>query len=272
MTDTAPPVAVDAGTLAAELLDAIEAGRPIEPPTGRMPLDVAAAYRVAGALRHLREARGARHAGRKIGFSNRTIWPVYGIDAPIWGDMFTDTVHDVSPGAEVGLGRLMEPRIEPEIAFGLAAAPSAGMTDAEVLGCCAWIAHGVELVHSPYPGWRFRTADTIAAGGLHGMLLLGPRRIAGPEWLTPLGDFTCHLSRDGEHQAEGHGSVVLDGPLPALRHLAVVLAADPESPPLASGEIVTTGTLTDALPVAPGQRWTTRLSGLDLPGIDVRFA
>ena len=257
--------------LAAQVLGAFETGRPMAPLTERAELGIPAAYRVGAALRRAREARGARAVGRKIGFSNRTIWPVYGIDAPIWGDMFEDSVRDVPQGAEIALGRLIEPRIEPEIAFGLAAAPSAEMDEAALLGCCAWIAHGVELVQSPFPGWRFRTADAIAAGGLHGMLLLGPRRQAGADWLGPLGDFTCRLARDGAPQAEGHGSVVLDGPLQALRHLASVLAADPESPALRAGEIVTTGTLTDALPIAPGQRWTTELVGLDLPGLDLRF-
>lgn len=261
----------DPDALAASLLGAFDAGRPIGPLTERTDLGIVEAYRVAAALRRAREARGARRVGRKIGFSNRTIWPIYGIEAPIWGDLFDDTVHEVAPDAEIALGRLIEPRMEPEIAFGLAVVPSPGMSDAELLGCCAWIAHAVELVHSPYPGWRFRTADTIAAGGLHGMLLLGPRRQAGPEWLGPLGDFSCCVMRDGERLAEGHSSVVLDGPLPALGHLVSVLSADSESPPLEVGEIVTTGTLTDALPVTRGERWQTRLVGLDVPGLDLRF-
>lgn len=262
---------LDAEALADALQRSFAAAEPLAPLTDRVPLDVAAAYRVAAVLREAREGGGARRVGRKIGFSNRTIWPIYGIDAPIWGDMFDDTVHDIAPGAEVALGALMEPRIEPEIAFGLAAAPAPDMDDAALLGCCAWVAHGVELVHSPYPGWQFRTPDAIAGGGLHGMLLLGPRRPAGPDWLGPLGDFSCQLSRDGELQAEGHSSVVLDGPLAALRHLVSVLASDPGGQVLGAGEIVTTGTLTDALPIAPGQRWTTGLIGLDLPGVDVRF-
>lgn len=263
--------AIDPDALAEQVLAAREAGRPIPPLTDNIALDVPAAYRVAAALRRAREARGARQVGRKIGFSNRTIWPVYGIDAPMWGDMFDDTVRDITPGAEIALGGLMEPRIEPEIAFGLAAIPQPGMSDAELLGCCDWVAHGVELVQSPYPGWRFRTPDTIAAGGLHGMMLLGERRRPGPDWLGPLGDFACRLACDGQPRAEGHSSVVLDGPLAALRHLCSVLAATPEDPPLRAGEIVTTGTLTDAMPVAPGERWTTDLIGLDLPGVDVRF-
>ncbi len=61
------------------------------------------------------------------------------------------------------------------------------------------------------------------------------------------------------------------GPLAALRHVVAVLAADPGSPQLSAGEVVTTGTLTKALPIAPGEHWSTRLSGIPLPGATVAF-
>jgi 2-oxo-3-hexenedioate decarboxylase len=56
-----------------------------------------------------------------------------------------------------------------------------------------------------------------------------------------------------------------------LRHLVDTLACDQLNPPLAAGEIVTTGTLTRAFPVAAGQTWTTELTGVALGGVSVRF-
>jgi 2-oxo-3-hexenedioate decarboxylase len=56
-----------------------------------------------------------------------------------------------------------------------------------------------------------------------------------------------------------------------LRHLAEALAEDELSPPLAVGEIVTTGTLTRAFPVAAGEEWTTQLAGIPLEGARIRF-
>ena len=38
-----------------------------------------------------------------------------------------------------------------------------------------------------------------------------------------------------------------------------------------AGEIVSTGTLTDAHPVAPGETWSTAFDGLPLPGLQIRF-
>ena len=59
---------------------------------------------------------------------------------------------------------------------------------------------------------------------------------------------------------------MLDGPLAALRALVEVLAVDPHNPPLAAGEIVTTGSLTRAAPIAPSEVWGTRMSGIPLEG------
>jgi len=51
-----------------------------------------------------------------------------------------------------------------------------------------------------------------------------------------------------------------------------VLAGQPQFPPLAPGEIVTTGTITDAWPVAKGQTWTSDYGTLGLPGMTLTFA
>ena len=65
---------------------------------------------------------------------------------------------------------------------------------------------------------------------------------------------------------------VLGGPVSALRHLVGILGRDPANPPLAPGEMVTTGTLTRALPVSAGETWATELTGVGLDGISVHFA
>jgi len=49
------------------------------------------------------------------------------------------------------------------------------------------------------------------------------------------------------------------------------LAAQSRFAPVQAGEIVTTGTLTAALPVSPGQTWTTVIEGIDLSGLSITF-
>jgi 2-oxo-3-hexenedioate decarboxylase len=50
-----------------------------------------------------------------------------------------------------------------------------------------------------------------------------------------------------------------------------LLARDPDNPPLADGEIISTGTLTRAFPVKAGETWTTKLKGINLEGVSLRF-
>lgn len=231
----------------------------------RLPpdVDLAAAYALQHAVSAARRARGERAVGRKIGFTNTTIWDEYGVHAPIWGPVWDTTLH---PGATtLVLGHLPEPRIEPEIVLRLARAPAPGMDRAALAACVGALAAGFEIVQSPFAGWRFRPAETVAAFALHGALVTGAWVAATPERLAALADVGARLSCDGAEVDRGRGANVLGGgPLAALAHLVAVLAADPGAEPLAAGEVITTGTLTRAFPVAPGQTWRfeTDLDGL----------
>ncbi|HNB26089.1 MAG TPA: fumarylacetoacetate hydrolase family protein [Alphaproteobacteria bacterium] len=268
-----------AEALAREILGAADSRRQIAPFSARTAgaaLDMALAYRVTAALRRLRQARGERPIGRKIGFTNRTIWAEYGVYAPIWGDMYDTTLRPLEPGAPVDLGPFLEPRLEPEIAFGIGRAPDPAMDEAALLDCIDWVAHGFEIVHSVFPGWRFAAADTVAGFGLHGAYRIGPRHqltsATRPEWRARLARFEIALARDGVEIDRGSAANVLGGPLSALRHLVQLLAADPVNPPLATGEIVTTGTVTRAFPVAAGETWRSDVIGLPIAGLEIRFA
>lgn len=148
------------------------------------------------------------------------------------------------------------------------------MSEQELIDCIEWIAHGFEIVQSLFPNWSFQAADTIAAYGLHGRLFIGPRHPAGArreEWARELSRFEIDLFRNGAPVDHGVAANVLDGPLFALRHLAETLARDSVSPQLSAGEIVTTGTLTRAFPVAAGEEWSTKLTGVPLEGARIRF-
>jgi 2-oxo-3-hexenedioate decarboxylase len=80
------------------------------------------------------------------------------------------------------------------------------------------------------------------------------------------------LSRNGEVRDRGVGANALGHPAAALAHLAAVLASQPQSEPLAAGEIITTGTLTAALPVRPGEVWSSQYDGLPgITGLNLEF-
>ena len=268
-------MAADIHAIADEVFATIGTGRQISPFASRPAgLTLDEGYRVTALLNRRREARGEKRLGRKIGFTNRTIWDQYKVYAPIWGYVTDSTVHDLSNTASLALAGFPEPRIEPEIVFGLAGAPAADMDETALLSCLDWVAHGFEIVQSIFPQWQFSAADTVAANGVHGALLIGPRHAIGSragEWQRTLPSFEIDLLCDGRAMDRGHAANVLDGPVSALRHLVGLLARDGVNPLLAAGEIVTTGTLTRALPVKPGETWSTALHGIALDAIRLRF-
>ena len=268
-------MAPDLQAIAGEIFAALTARRPIAPFTNRPEnLTLDEAYRVSALLHATRETRGERRIGRKIGFTNRTIWSEYNVHAPIWGYVYDTTVHTLSDTATCAAGSFAAPRIEPEIVLGLARAPTPDMDEASLLGCIDWLAHGFEIVQSVFPDWRFLAPDTVAMNGLHGALFIGPRHAVGDraaEWLSSLASFAIDLYCDGRVVDRGRAENVLGGPLLALAHLVGLLARDPVHPPLAAGEIVTTGTLTRAMPVGPGDTWQTAIRGAALDGIRLGF-
>jgi len=260
---------------AKELLDAAKHAGSIPTFTSRDPtFDMVQAYAIAGRVHRARVARGEKPVGRKIGFTNRRIWPEYQVYEPIWGHVYDTTVkYTHEPRTDLWLARLAEPRIEPEIVLHFNAPPPVTHDEQALLDCIDWIAHGVEIVQSPFPAWRFKVQDTVAAGGLHGALVIGPPvPIAHiPECARRLREFRVTLSRGGVIQADGTGADVLDSPLLAFAHLAQVLERLPEFTPVGAGEVVTTGTITPALPVKADETWSTALEGIPLPGLTITF-
>ena len=134
--------------------------------------------------------------------------------------------------------------------------------------------HGFEIVHTHFAEWRFTAADTVADFALHGRLVVGPRvpvtrfgRL-GDE----LAELQLTLSRDDVDVDTGRGANVLDGPLTALRLWLEAMAQHTPRWSVRAGDVVTTGTLTDAWPMAPGQVWRSRPDHAALHGLTLRTA
>lgn len=267
----------DLQTIAQEMKAAQDAGRQIAPFTTRLPgFDLAAAYEVADLIHRARLAEGAKPVGRKIGFTNPTMWAKFGVREPIWAYVYDTTVVRLhGTRATCRLARFVEPKIEPEIVLHFHSAPPLEASPADVLNAVDWIAHGFELVQSHFPGWKFEAPDTVADWALHGTLLVGPPQPLarlGADLLAALATFSLTLSRDGQAVETGSGSNVLGSPLAAIAHLVTVLAAQPDAEPLQAGELVTTGTITVARSVRAGETWQSALRGVALPGLTVEFA
>jgi 2-keto-4-pentenoate hydratase len=267
--DTSKP---DLRAIALEIKEAQDSCRQVAPFTSRMPqVDLHAAYEVLHLVHGARIADGAKAVGRKIGFTNANLWPVYGVHAPIWGYVYDTTLlaTDVAR-TTCSLAKLAEPRIEPEIVFRFRDAPRQGSSLEELLATIEWVACGFEIVQTQFPGWKFKAPDTVIGNSLHGRLVVGhpiPTSALGSDPLATLESFSLTLSRDGHDVETGKGTNVLGSPLKAIAHLLDVLAAQGNRAPVAAGEIVTTGTITMAYPIGPGETWSTRLDGIALRGV-----
>ncbi len=235
------------------------------------------AYAIAAEVLRRREAAGWRRVGRKIGFTNRKVMAEYGMSAPIFGYMYDRTLlHAEDDRAALSLDGIAQPKIEPEIVFKLRRSPPATHDPIALLESVEWLALGFELVQCHYPGWVSQAPDAIADSGFHARYAVGrPTPVEGPGIAgvaRDLAGFRVELLLNGDVAAAGGGELVLGSPLLALAHLVEVLRELPGHPPLEAGELVTSGTLTAALPVEPGQVWTTRIAGLAVTPVELHLS
>ena len=115
--------------------------------------------------------------------------------------------------------------------------------------------------------WKFKAPDTVADGALHARLLVG-KKVAVRDIASSATEFNrilaaadVRLIKGTQTIDTGCGANVLDSPLLALHHFLKELRACPGAPDLQTGDVVTTGTWTDAWPVLPGEQWTGDFDG-----------
>jgi 2-oxo-3-hexenedioate decarboxylase len=265
---------LDVDATAEELAALFGAGRSAPLLTATHPmLDLSTAYRIAEGIRVRRLRTDGVSVGRKIGFTNRRMWDTYQVKAPIWGHMYESTVREIVRDGEVSLAGFPEPKIEPEIVFRLARTPGPEAGETRLLECIEWVALGFEMVSSIYAGWRFKAADAVAAFGVHFALRIGEKVPVEQayDWKGKLAQFEVDLFRNGKLVAAGGGADVLGSPLRALTHLNGLLADPAFGPPLAAGEIITTGTLTLAMDAEAGSEWRAEPRGIALPAVSIRL-
>ena len=256
--------------IANEISSSISLAKQIEPFSKRgLILSLQEAYDVA---RLVSQTLGPTEiVGRKIGFTNRNIWSIYDVDEPIWGSMTTSSVSFFESNfLKVDLSRFCEPRIEPEIVVCLKQKPKSGSDNPEIY--LDWIAPGCEIVDSIYPNWNFSLTDAIASGGLHGSLVVGNKFKVNDRTERDLIDVGVSLYRGGRLEEAGTGANVLDGPVSAIRYLHSCVSRIKNQEPLSAGNIITTGTMTDAKPIFPKEEWSAKFDGAIKSELNLEFS
>jgi 2-oxo-3-hexenedioate decarboxylase len=248
------------------------------PPSSRDPgFDLNAAYAVEAELARLRLESGHKLAGRKVGYANKAMWRILKLETLVWAHMYDDTVHYAAGNsASLPLASFFSPKIEPEIVFKLKKPlAESGLDAAMVLDAVEAMAVGFEIIDCPYPDWKLQPADFVAAFGLHRALIVGepqsidPTRI--PELVDQLPRFKLKLFKNGELIEEGSGKNSLRSPVLCLAELSSAILRQSGAEPLSAGELISTGTLTNAQPIAGGETWEVTCEGIALPNLTLRL-
>ncbi|GGO08061.1 2-keto-4-pentenoate hydratase [Micromonospora parathelypteridis] len=242
-----------------ELADARNTGKPCPPLRGRLlpEGDVESAYRVQQLQARAWQGRGERRVGAKIGLTSRSVQETFGVFQPDFG-MLTDAMA-VGDGVEVAIDRLLQPRVEAEIAFVLDKdLPDPQITTVDLIGAVDYVLPAIEIVDSRIAAWDISIVDTVADNASSGLYVLGttPRRLADID-LRLCGMVLEHA---GEPVSVGAGAACLGNPLHAVQWLAGTLARAGD--PLRAGDVVLSGALGPMVPVTPGAAYEARISGL----------
>jgi 2-oxo-3-hexenedioate decarboxylase/2-keto-4-pentenoate hydratase len=188
-----------------------------------------------------------------------------GVDEPLYGELTDAMLLDV--GEPLDTGQLIQPRIEPEIAF-LLGADLAGerVGAAQVLAATAAVAPAIDVLDSRYAGYAFTLPDVVADNASAARLVLGGvRRAADGIDLRLVG---CVLEQGGRVRSTAAGAAALGHPAAAVAWLVRALARRGRG--LAAGDVVLSGGLTEAVPVAPGDVVVARIGRLGAVELAVR--
>jgi 2-keto-4-pentenoate hydratase len=240
------------------LAGARAAGRPCAPVRTLLPDgDIGAAYAVQAAWVARQVAAGDSVVGRKIGLTSRAVQAQLGVGQPDFGTLLSTMA--CPPGEPIHTGRLLQPKIEAEIAFMLdndLDGPDIGPQ--EVLAATGAVAAALEIVDSRIEGWDISIVDTVADNASSGLFTVGAEH--RPPGGLDLAGCPMRLRRGEEQVSTGSGAACLGHPATAVAWLAS--AARSYGQPLRAGEIVLSGALGPMVPVRAGDRFTADIGGV----------
>lgn len=248
------PSGATAADVAASLGQA-RAGRTLLPPLSDRfgAFDLAFGYAVQAEGLCARVATDA-HVGWKVGMTGPAAQTMFGVTAPIRGPLFAsgrlDSALPVPPG------RLLQPKFEAEIAFGLARPLTGRKTLAEVLAAIDFVAPAFELPDTAIANWKGRAADVVADLGGSGAYVVGAPRAPKDVALDAI---EVRIAHNGTEAGSGVATSLMGHPAAPLVWLAEALA---DTGGIAAGAIVLTGSIGPVLSVAPGDRFAATWSGL----------
>ena len=235
-------------TMAEALLAAEQNRKPIPPLTETDPgITLDEAYRIQLRVMEIKKSSGQVVVGKKIGLTSRAMQAMLGVNEPDYGHILDGMV--IMEGDRIPTGELIQPRIEGELAFVLKEdLKGPGVTLTDVIRCSEGVIPSLEIIDSRIVDWKIKLPDTVADNASSARIVLGGK-------ITPLLGLDLRtvgmvLEKNGEVVATAAGAAVLGNPPQAVAWLANKLDAYGIS--LRKGEVILSGSLTAAVPVAAG--------------------
>lgn len=218
--------------------------------------DIASAYATQDEVNTRRAATGARVVGRKIGLTSPAVQKQLGVDQPDFGVLFDDMSY--SSGAIIPMRRLLQPKVEAEVAFTLSSDLTGDLDIKTVRAAVGTVVAALEVVDSRIADWDITIVDTVADNGSSALYVLGDQHLS-LEDVEPR-DVSMSMRVDGVEVSTGNGAACLGDPLEALLWLA--RTARDFGDPLRAGQIILSGALGPMAPVVATSHVTATISGL----------
>lgn len=256
----------DPRLIAADRLErAASTGTPCAPVADVLgPSDIRGAYAVQQMLTERRITAGARIIGRKIGLTSAAVQAQIGVDRPDFGVLFDDMLFE--DGAEIPFARLLQPKVEAEVAFRLGSDILDASDPQSVRDAIDLAYPALEIVDSRIADWRIGITDTVADNASSGAFVLGRNGTSLSEVEPIL--VTMTMERNGDPVSSGTGRDCLGDPVNALAWLAATMIEF--GSPLRAGDIVLSGALGPMAAAEPGDRFAATIAPLGL--ITVSFS
>jgi 2-keto-4-pentenoate hydratase len=220
-----------------------------------------AAYAVSDLNIQADLAAGRRIVGLKVGLTSKAVQQQLGVDQPDFG-VLLDHMEFLS-GQGVPAGRLMQPKVEAEVAF-VVGRDLVGRVPsyAEFVSAIDHALPALEIVDSAIIDWKISLVDTVADNASCGLYVLGDQPVALGQ--LSLADLGMSMTCNGQIVSVGTGAACLGHPLRAAYWLACTMARLGRG--LRAGQVVLSGALGPMAPVKAGDLVQAHIGALGRVG------
>ncbi|KKB36929.1 2-keto-4-pentenoate hydratase [Bacillus thermotolerans] len=241
---------------ALSLLEAERTKQPIAPLTDSYKkITVDEAYHIQLEQIQQKVRNGAVIVGKKIGLTSKVMQAMFNVEEPDYGHLLDSMMH--LDGETISLKEFLQPKLEFEIAFVLKKdLKGPNVTAFEVIEATDYVVPAIEVIDSRIKDWNIRFEDTVADNGSSARAIIGGK----PTKLDNL-DLSCigmNVYKNGVCFDSAAGAAVMGNPVRAVAWLANALSRYGIS--LYAGEVILSGALSKAVPVAAGETFTAEFA------------